>query len=159
LDRFSTGEQDAGGNMDAALDQAIRRRIQDIPIVGTLGIRIDALESGVCRASVARDVRYDGVYASLHGGLLMTIADSIACFAIMTLTGPDQTMTTTDMNIRFLAPCRSDVRAVARVIKRGRTLCPVAIDLHDAGGVPVAVAQVTYILLSDKSAPGDDSAG
>ncbi|MCH9025378.1 MAG: PaaI family thioesterase, partial [candidate division Zixibacteria bacterium] len=35
----------------------------------------------------------------------MTLADSAACFAIMTQTGPDQPLTTTDMNIRFLAPC------------------------------------------------------
>jgi uncharacterized protein (TIGR00369 family) len=81
------------------------------------------------------------------GGLLMTIADSIACFAVMTLTGPDEPMTTTDMNIRFLAACRTDVTADARVIKLGRTLCPVAVDLFDADGVHVAVAQVTYMRL------------
>ena len=77
----------------------------------------------------------------------MTVADSVACFAIFTLTGPEQALTTTDMNIRFLAPCTSDVTARARVIKHGRTLCPVAIDLFDQGGVQVAVAQVNYILL------------
>jgi acyl-coenzyme A thioesterase PaaI-like protein len=51
------------------------------------------------------------------------------------------------MNIRFLAPCLTDVRVTARVIKRGRLLCPVAVDLVDADGKAVAVAQVTYMLL------------
>jgi uncharacterized protein (TIGR00369 family) len=78
----------------------------------------------------------------------MTIADSAACFAILTLTGADQMLTTTDMNIRFLAPCLTDVRARARVIKRGRTLCPVAVDLFDANGTLVAIAQVNYMLLN-----------
>ena len=78
----------------------------------------------------------------------MTVADSIACFAIMTRTGPDEPMTTTDMNIRFLAPCFSDVTAEARVIKLGRTLCPVQVDLKDVDGKPVAVAQVTYMRLT-----------
>jgi hypothetical protein len=34
------------------------------------------------------------------------------------------------------------------VIKFGRTLCPVAIDLFDAQEQLVAVAQVNYILLN-----------
>ena len=77
----------------------------------------------------------------------MTVADSTACFAIFTKTGPDIRLTTTDMNIRFLAPCLTDVTAKARVIKFGRTLCPVAVDLFDSEKKHVAVAQVNYILL------------
>jgi uncharacterized protein (TIGR00369 family) len=69
----------------------------------------------------------------------------------MTLTGPNESMTTTDMNIRFLAPCRSDLTAEARVIKLGRTLCPLAIDLFDAAGIKVAVAQVNYIRLGART--------
>ncbi len=52
------------------------------------------------------------------------------------------------MNIRFLAPCLSDVTAVAKVIKLGRTLCPVSVDLFDRRGILVAVAQVNYIRLA-----------
>jgi len=134
--------------LEATARQAILDRIRHIPIFETLRFSITRLDDGLCEAHVPRERKYDGIYGSLHGGLLMTIADSLACFAIMTRTGPDAPMTTTDMNIRFLAPCRSDVRAVARVIKLGRTLCPVGIDLFDDGGTPVAVAQVTYIRLS-----------
>lgn len=126
---------------------AIIERISSIPIVSTLQIQIEELAAGLCRAFVPRDLKFDGIYRSFHGGLLMTIADSIACFAIMTRTGPNEPLTTTDMNIRFLAPCRDDVRAEARVIKLGRSLCPVAVDLFEAGGKPVAVAQVTYMRL------------
>lgn len=126
---------------------AILDRVQRIPIFDTLRMRVDELGEGFCRATVPYDHKFDGVYESFHGGLLMTVADSVACFAVMTMTGPDEAMTTTDMNIRFLAPCRSDLTAEARVIKLGRTLCPLAIDLFDAAGVRVAVAQVTYIRL------------
>jgi uncharacterized protein (TIGR00369 family) len=51
-----------------------------------------------------------------------------------------------DMNIRFLAPCLTDVTARARVIKLGRTLCPVAVDVFDANDRQVAIAQVSYSL-------------
>ena len=62
----------------------------------------------------------------------MTIADSAACFAIFTKTGPEIPLTTTDMNIRFLAPCLSDVTAKAKVIKfRPPDLCDFAmIQVH-----------------------------
>lgn len=132
---------------DMAGHEALLERIRRIPIFDTLRFRVDALGDGVCRATVPYDRRYDGVFESFHGGILMTVADSIACFAIMTRTGPDARLTTTDMNIRFLAACRSDLTAEARVIKLGRTLCPVAVDLFDAHGTLVAVAQVTYLRL------------
>jgi uncharacterized protein (TIGR00369 family) len=133
--------------MDAERRSAILARVATIPIADTLGMRDIVLEDGVCELTVPRERRWDGVFESFHGGLLMTVADSAACFAILTLTGADQALTTTDMNIRFLAPCLTDVRVRARVIKRGRLLCPVTVDLFDAGGTLVAVAQVTYMLL------------
>ena len=104
-------------------------------------------DAGYCSVLVPRQPMFDGVFESFHGGILMTIADSIACFAILTETPADQLMTTTDMNIRFLAPCLTDVRAEARVIKRGRLMCPVSVDLFDTSDKRVAVAQINYMLL------------
>lgn len=128
-------------------EAALLERINRIPIVSTLDLKITRFGDGYCESRVPRKLIYDGVFESFHGGLLMTIADSTACFAILTRTGPDTRLTTTDMNIRFLAPCLTDVTAKARVIKFGRTLCPVAVDLFDEQGRHVAVAQVSYILL------------
>ena len=137
--------------LTSALKDDIITEINKIPIVDTLGIRIVSLTDGGCDAKVKRKLAYDGVFKSFHGGLLMTIADSCACFAIFTKTGPHVRLTTTDMNIRFLAPCLTDVTAKARLIKFGRTLCPVAVDLLDENGTRVAVAQVNYILIDNLS--------
>ena len=126
---------------------AILARIRKIPIFSTLQMGSVSLSEGVAEMTVPRQRIYDGVFESFHGGILMTVADSVACFAVLTGTPDDQVMTTTDMNIRFLAPCLSDVRANARVIKFGRVMCPVAVDLFDAAGKLVAVAQVNYMLL------------
>ena len=134
--------------LNPEIERAILERIKRIPIVETLKMRLDEFDHGLCKVTVPYEPKYNGVFESLHGGLLMTVADSTACFAIMTQTGPDEVLTTTDMNIRFLAPCLSDVTAVAKVIKLGRTLCPVSVDLFDRSGVLVAVAQVNYIRLA-----------
>lgn len=138
---------DADAMIDAAHTTAILARITTIPIFETLQMQDVELGDGTCALRVPRQRKYDGVFESFHGGLLMTIADSAACFAVLTLTPADQALTTTDMNIRFLAPCLTDVRARARVIKRGRSMCPVAVDLVDDSGTLVAVAQVNYMLL------------
>src|SRR5207302_8740141 len=97
------------------------------------------------------DAAYDGVFKSFHGGLLMTLADTAACVAVLTLAGADAEIITTDMNIRLLAPCRSDTTAEATVIKFGKTLYPVSVELRDVNGVRVAVAQVTYMRLAKPS--------
>jgi uncharacterized protein (TIGR00369 family) len=133
--------------IDAAHEAAIVARITKIPIFETLRMGPVVFDTGQCDLRVPRQKIYDGVFESFHGGILMTLADSAACFAVLTTTPVDQLMTTTDMNIRFLAPCVSDVHVKARVIKRGRLMCPVAVDVLDDAGKLVAVAQVNYMLL------------
>lgn len=129
------------------LREKITAIINRIPLVKTLKIELDELSPGTCKMSMVRDGTLDGIYVSMHGGALMALADTAACFAIQTLIGVDDTLTTTDMNIRFLAPALDRVTATARVIKAGRTLCPTEISLTDSNDKLLAVAQVTYIRL------------
>lgn len=136
--------------MSKVVREDILERINKIPIVSTLGFEFIEMDNGICEAVVKREKKYDGIYESFHGGLLMTVADSVAAFALLTLTGADASITTTDMNIRFLAACRTDVRAIAKVIKHGKTLAPIAVDLYDENNVHVAVAQVNYMILNKK---------
>ena len=129
------------------IDSNVLERIDKIPIVDTLGFEFIELNGGVCKVKVKYEKKYDGIFESFHGGLLMTVADSVSAFAILTLTGPNAVITTTDMNIRFLAACRTDVTAIAQVIKHGKTLVPVSVELFDENKTKVAVAQVNYMKL------------
>lgn len=136
--------------LDRSRKQAILDAVAPVPICRAMGFNIVELDDGLCRMTVPFDHRLVGISGQVHGGILTTIADSIACFAIMTRTGPHRPMTTTDLNVRFLAPCRTEVTSVARVLKIGRTLCPVTVDLLDNAGTLCAVAQVTYMLLDKR---------
>ncbi len=131
--------------LEGDLEQRILDRIRKIPAYGKFELDILRMEPGLFEARMPHDKDYDGIFESFHGGLLMAVADMVACFAIMTHTGPEERMATTDMSIRFLAPCLTDVRAVARVIKLGKTICPVHVDLYDMNERLVAVAQVCYM--------------
>ena len=128
----------------------LQSRLAQIPIFKTLNLHVDGMGEGSAALTARYDPAYDGIYKSFHGGLLMTLADTAACVAVLTLAGADAVVTTTDMGIRFLAPCRSDVTASAKVIKFGKTLCPVSIELRDEGGAVVAIAQVTYMRLEKR---------
>jgi uncharacterized protein (TIGR00369 family) len=87
----------------------------------------------------------------MHGGLMMTLADSAGAFALLTLIDVESRITTTEMNIRFLAPVRDRVIAHARVLKVGRSLCPILVDLVDERGRMVAHAGMTYMRLGKEA--------
>lgn len=129
------------------IEAAVRARMESIPIFSTLGFANARFGRGCFECTVPRRTEYDGIFESFHGGLLMTVADSAAAMAALTLWGADARITTTDMSIRFLAAARSDVRVFADAIKAGRTLVPVSANIWDSADVLVAVAQVTYMRL------------
>jgi len=140
-------DQTIGNELDPEYLNRLFERVSKIPIMETMQLKVTAIKAGYCELYAPRKKKYDGIFDSFHGGLLMTVADSAAAFALMTLTGPETKMTTTDMNIRFLAPCLTDLIARAKVIKHGRTLSLMAVDLFDENGKHVAVSQVSYFVL------------
>ena len=129
--------------------EAMMARVNSVPMMHTLDLEILRLDHGECDAKVPRKIEWDGIYQTMHGGILATIADSVTCWAILTQIGAKEKVATTDFNIRFLRPCLTDALCVARVVKLGRTLCVAEADLLDTKGHKVAIAQATYARLHD----------
>ena len=127
--------------------EELRARFERIPIMRSLGLVLESAGKGTATMRLPYRRELEGVYESMHGGLMMTLADTVACVAVMTLAGTEAAMTTTDMNIRFLSACRSDCIAEATIVKFGRTLVPVDVKLRDEQGKLLATAQVTYMRL------------
>ena len=131
---------------DKEIDSMLER-INSVPITETLKMQILRLDRGECEAFIPRDAMWDGIFQTFHGGILATIADSITCWAILTKIGSERKVATTDFNIRFLRPCNTDVRCLAKVIKAGRTLSLAEAEIYDMDDKLVAVSQVNYISL------------
>ena len=134
-------------SLDKNTINSMLERINSVPITETMNMKILRLDKGECEAFIPRDTMWDGIFETFHGGILATIADSITCWSILTKIGSDRKVATTDFNIRFLRPCKTDVRCVARVIKAGRTLSLAEAEIFDMEGKLVAVSQVNYISL------------
>lgn len=133
--------------ISAAERDAILERIAPIAVVKNLRFDVRELAHGYCQTVVPLDDRFVGAYGAYHGGLLATAADSVACLAIWGGIGADKHLTTSDLHIRYLAACFTDAIVEARVIKFGRTLCPVDVRIYDTNKRPVAAATVTYFFL------------
>lgn len=130
---------------------AIRQRLPSIPAMHTFQYRVEELSHGRAVIVAPYETSLNGIFRCFHGGLLATLADSTGATAVLTIGGADAATTTTDLSIRFLAPCRTDARATAKIIKAGRTLVIAEIDIHDMKGRHVAVCQASYMRLRSKN--------
>ena len=83
---------------------------------------------------------------TVHGGVLATLADTAVAFALSTNFDGKMGFATADLTIHFLARARSDVRARARILKKGRRVNVGDVEITDAAGRPVARALATFLL-------------
>jgi len=83
---------------------------------------------------------------TLSGPVMMSLADTSAWVAIMSQVGPVVLAVTTSLHIDFLRrPQLTDLMARTRMLKLGRRLAVVDVDLYSRGETElVAKAQVTY---------------
>jgi len=89
-----------------------------------------------------------GVAGSVHGGVLSALVDIVTLSAIASVVQPGEQMAgTAELNISYLRPALGDaVIAEARVLKKGRTLAVVDVDLSGGDGRLVAKGRVSYAL-------------
>ena len=72
-------------------------------------------------------------HGHVHGGAITSIADTAAGYAAMTLSSPGTGVLTTELKVNFLRPAGQGVLcAEARVIKPGRTLNIVQVDVFES---------------------------
>jgi 1,4-dihydroxy-2-naphthoyl-CoA hydrolase len=116
--------------------------LQLMPFATALGIELDAAAADEVRGRLAWAPERCTAGGVMHGGALMTLADSLGGICAF-LNLPESASTTTiSSTTSFMRAVREgEVAGVARPLHAGRTIIVVQTDLHDAGGR--RVAQVT----------------
>ena len=133
--------------IDPAIERRLREEGKQIPCVRALQLQLVKADDGFVEMTAVNNPAWNAPRPGVHGGILAFIADCVAWHAIATRVGPDVPMVTTDLDVRYLAPCLSEkVRCVGRVIKFGRTLNPTTVELWDATQL-AALAHVCYMRL------------
>jgi len=84
----------------------------------------------------------------ISGPTQMSLVDTAAYFAVMTVTGLEPMAVTSSLNMSFLRPCIGDVvLADARIMKIGHSLAVMDVDVRIEGATkPASHAVVTYAL-------------
>ncbi len=109
--------------MDEAVKQKLTDRVNRNPYVKHLEIRFEKVEEGFIEARMPlHEVQrqYSGV---VHGGVLASLADTVAGFAAYTMTPGDKDVLTAELKISYLrAVWGKELIARGRVIKPGRNV-------------------------------------
>ena len=98
-------------------------RFNAAPYYQLLGMRAESARPGESCVRVRFDPKLMQSFGSVHGGVLMTVADSAIGIAVVTTIGPDEAAATVDIAVQFQSPPGpNDVVAEGRVTRRGGKL-------------------------------------
>jgi len=120
-------------------------------LLGQMGFR-DVLESDE-RLIVEMDNRPDltNTRGAIQGGLVATLIDIAAGRLAGRHVGPDQDVTTADMNVHFLAPVVvGPARAEATIVRAGRRMIVVSVDVSDIGRDRLAARSTLSFAVLDR---------
>jgi len=96
------------------------------------------------RLPVRPEVLGTPVIDRLHGGVVASLIDATACYLLIALT--NKRVSTADMVVDYLRPAHGDLVATSRLVKLGRTITVVSVDVHDAKGKHVAVGRLAIAI-------------
>jgi len=139
--------------MDPQKLERARSAFAAVPYAKFLGLQLGAVLPG--QVSIHLDIRDElkqnqGV---VHGGAIASLIDTASAFAVLTQIDVEERVTTTDLTIHYLRPAVTGrISATARIIRGGRRLFVLSVDVHDSADALVATAVTTYIKI-DKSLP------
>ena len=123
-----------------------------VPYAKFLGLQLGEIRPG--EVSIHLDVRDElkqnqGV---VHGGALASLIDTASAFAVLTQIDVDERVTTTDLTIHYLRPATAGrMTATARIIRGGRRLFVLSVEVRDSADALIATAVTTYIKIDKNS--------
>ena len=121
-----------------------------MPLVEVLGMReVEPDESGAI--GLAMEPREDLLQSEsvIHGGILSTLADTAAAWAVLHDQPMGETLTSIEFKLNFLRPARLDggeLLARGRVVRRGSRIAVIDGEVIQ-GGEAVARGLFTYLVL------------
>jgi uncharacterized protein (TIGR00369 family) len=128
--------------------QIIRAFIPTSPLPVALGIALEALEPDRARLVMPYADHLATMGDVVHGGAIATLADTAAMAAAWASDEVPEEVAggTVSLAMSYLSAARGDLRADARVTRRGGRLCFVAVDVLDGSGTVVATGQAVFRL-------------
>jgi uncharacterized protein (TIGR00369 family) len=124
----------------------LRARLASSPALRWLQPTLDELDLDFCVLGLRYRPELTNGSATIHGGVLATLADTAVAFALSTNFDGKMGFATADMTIHFLRRAKSDVRARARIVKKGRRINVGEVDVVDVEDLSVARVLTSFLL-------------
>jgi uncharacterized protein (TIGR00369 family) len=116
----------------------------ELPLVDILGIQVEDVRHGGCRVRMAFKPELIRPGGTIAGPATMALADLAMYVVVLSLVGRVELAVTTSLNVNFLRkPGPSDMIAVGRILKAGKRLAVVEVELYSEGDEENMVAHVT----------------
>jgi uncharacterized protein (TIGR00369 family) len=122
--------------------------IRPEPFSTLLGLRVDEIKKDFCRMHLPFRPELRTAAEIVHGGAIASLIDSAGVMAAWSNVNPHVTRgATTSITVHYLAAAEAaDLTAEARVIRRGRSIVFVDVDVTAPSGERIAKGMVTYKL-------------
>ena len=129
--------------------QLVEQFIGVSPFPSLVGLSLDEIEEDRVVMSLPFREELVTMGSVVHGGAIATLIDSAAsCAAWATPTPPENMRgSTAALNVNYLAAADgADLKAEARVLKRGKSLTFIDVEVSDGSGRLLAKGTATYKL-------------
>ena len=133
------------------LPQEMAAFMQKIPFSQHLGIKVDALQKGMARLSMAIRPEFMTSWGTAHGGSILALLDITLSMTARTLYDPPRSIMTIDLSTQFIGTTTGILRAEGRVLKAGQTTVFCEGEARSDAGELVAKAIGTFRARSPKT--------
>lgn len=140
------GEPPAGAEGE---ERSFERFSARVPLIRDFGYRLAAEADSTVELTAPVPPSVLQVDGRVHGGLLATLADTAGAYLLYRSLPAGRTMASIEFKLNFVRPAvaeAGELRARARLVKRGRSVSLCDIEVAQAGEL-VAKGLFTYLLL------------
>src|SRR6202795_1033045 len=126
-------------------EAALRRKTNETGATSLLGLSLERLEKGHVVFSMRVRPRHKQIHGVVHGGVLATVADTVAAIAAYTTVPKGTQIATVEMKINFLeAVPGGRIRAEGKVLRTGRNFVVTECEIYKEDGTLAAKALLTF---------------
>jgi uncharacterized protein (TIGR00369 family) len=136
-----------------ALRERMLQLLDRVPFARLLGIELNEIKPGFAVLSV--DIRPELMqnHGVVHGGVIASLADTAAAFAIASILKPEESTTTIDLTIHYLRPLTSGTAiATATILREGQRVIVLTVEVKDQR--EKVLATTTAAFLRSQGTPG-----
>ena len=130
--------------------ETIIEKVNKSPYYQLTSMQLEKLGWGECVMHLPVLEKHHQPYGMAHGGVLASLVDSAAYWAVFTQINDGSKMISIDLKLNYLAPTsEGNLKTVGRSIKAGKTMCMGEASITDQNEKLICHGTSTMMVLDD----------